>query len=170
MFFLLGCFVVPQVFCVISRFSRFSEDRLAELVESEKASRSAQVMDLRREVEHQNAEMSEMVRSQVGNAWEMIGNSGMGMKRLVGCFCVSSMYLFGEKNGVYGVLYTQLVHFRYVTTFCLFICMFDSSYVLFLCCFLSDLLFFCFLSCFVSCLFCSNFFGCFLWFVVVCSD
>ena len=44
---------------------RFTEDRLAELVESEKASRSAQVMDLRREVEHQNAEMSEMVRSQV---------------------------------------------------------------------------------------------------------
>eukprot|EP00434_Breviolum_minutum_P026003 symbB.v1.2.022985.t1/scaffold2038.1/size91535/1 len=43
---------------------RFTEDRLAELVESEKASRSAQVMDLRREVEHQNAEMSEMVRSQ----------------------------------------------------------------------------------------------------------
>ena len=93
----------PQVFCVISRFSRFSEDRLAELVESEKASRSAQVMDLRREVEHQNAEMSEMVRSQVGNAWEMIGNSGMGMKRLVGCFCVSSMYLFGV---LWGFIYT----------------------------------------------------------------
>ncbi len=106
MFFLLGCFVFPQVFCVISRFSRFSEDRLAELVESEKASRSAQVMDLRREVEHQNAEMSEMVRSQVGNAWEMIGNSGMGMKRLVGCFCVSSMYLFGVLWGLWGFIYT----------------------------------------------------------------
>lgn len=73
-----------------SHFSRFSEDRLAELVESEKASRSAQVMDLRREVEHQNAEMSEMVRSQVGNDREFLAShanetqSGIWFVSLIG--------------------------------------------------------------------------------------
>ena len=44
---------------------RFTEDRLAELVESEKNARYAQLLDLGRQVDHKNAEIVEMVRSQV---------------------------------------------------------------------------------------------------------
>ncbi|CAL1130341.1 unnamed protein product [Cladocopium goreaui] len=44
---------------------RLTEDRLVELVDLEKNARSAQLLDLGRQVDHQHAEISEMVRSQV---------------------------------------------------------------------------------------------------------
>eukprot|EP00913_Durusdinium_trenchii_P023605 g22177.t1 len=46
---------------------RFTEDRLAAQVESEKDARQASVGDLRRESDHQSVEMSEIVRSQASS-------------------------------------------------------------------------------------------------------